>query len=341
MALTLTNIPPIMRKKGWNNGARLMESWFGRASAINPAFGLPDTTTIKMDGWVLKFKRPLDVYNTDIIAAALWSTPKAQAALTKILLRSGVLSGPKKTFGDFSRPVEVLESDHFQHASVLIPKTDPLDDLFAALANFDFHIVASGTVEPVAPGEYRVSVDRVGIYVRDQYEFNDEPGWYVPSQPLGFWDDVALEASKLPMRSGSYVNNADFRAWRTANGKGGDFLVFSDLKVHALPTPWEFNVKAPTPGPTPPAKPPPAADTPAGTEVVVRRGDTLSGLSMTHYGTYDMWPLLWDANRTAVGPKPSLLKVGTKLLIPPRGSFSAVQLEDARRRAPKWKNNEF
>jgi hypothetical protein len=39
--------------------------------------------------------------------------------------------------------------------------------------------------------------------------------------------------TKLPKLGAYYVTNEDFRKWRKkyGNGMGGDFLVFSDIKV--------------------------------------------------------------------------------------------------------------
>jgi hypothetical protein len=36
---------------------------------------------------------------------------------------------------------------------------------------------------------------------------------------------------------GDAVHNSDFRAYRDANKKGGDYLIFSDLERHAVDPP--------------------------------------------------------------------------------------------------------
>ena len=129
--------------------------------------------------------------------------------------------------------------------------SDPLDDLFAALGNFAFHFVVAGTVErlPDVNGEsrYRVILDQVGIYVRDSYDFNDKPGkWNEPqswiSQPLGYWDCEDQEAGRTPGFGAYYVENEDFREWREkyGNGKGGDYLVFSEIRVITVNDSFEF-----------------------------------------------------------------------------------------------------
>jgi hypothetical protein len=72
--------------------------------------------------------------------------------------------------------------------------------------------------------------------------------------------------------------------------------------------------------------------------ITVVRGDTLSGLAKAHYGAFEYWPLLWDANRSTIGDNPNLIRAGMKLNVPPFNSFSKAQLDDARRRHPTWKN---
>lgn len=41
MPLTLTNIPNIMKAKGWIYGAKLLELWFSRTTAVAPAYSSP------------------------------------------------------------------------------------------------------------------------------------------------------------------------------------------------------------------------------------------------------------------------------------------------------------
>ena len=88
---------------------------------------------------------------------------------------------------------------------------------------------------------YKVTLDKVGIYVQDSYDFNDKDpnAGDFSSQPLGFWD---CEEQKTPGLGAYYVTNRDFRDWRDqyGNGKGGDFLVFSDIKVISVSDSFEF-----------------------------------------------------------------------------------------------------
>ncbi len=82
---------------------------------------------------------------------------------------------------------------------------------------------------------FQVSITEIGIYIRDSFDFNGD-------QFLGFWDDSDNSVSMLNFLSGTSVSNEDFRDWRTQNRRGGDFLVFSDLKRIVLSTPDTFYV---------------------------------------------------------------------------------------------------
>ena len=71
---------------------------------------------------------------------------------------------------------------------------------------------------------------------------------------------------------------------------------------------------------------------------VVEKGSTLSDIAKEEYGSSDLWPLIWDANKATVGSNPNLIKPGQILLLAPLSGFSAEQIADAKRRAPSWKN---
>lgn len=61
---------------------------------------------------------------------------------------------------------------------------------------------------------------------------------------------------------------------------------------------------------------------PLGRTRMVRMGDTLSSISLDVYGDPSLWPRIYRANRSIVGPNPSCLRPGTVLSIPddPRGA---------------------
>jgi hypothetical protein len=59
---------------------------------------------------------------------------------------------------------------------------------------------------------------------------------------LGYWDCEDKDATKTRRPGSKYVDNEAFRDWRDqyGNGKGGDYLVFSDIKVINVNDTFEF-----------------------------------------------------------------------------------------------------
>ena len=240
----ITWIPRIMRSKGWNEGATLMEEWFRRSGRERPAtieatpndFGPPVIGVIKMD-WVLKFPRAKSLY--DQLMNGMWKTREAKLLIGSRLKKAGIVTRLKANqeqridFGDLTS-ANVLKIEEMYIQSLPLNEGwlnkrinylfDNLDGLTAALAEFNMRMAIKGEVSLNAEGA-QVTVREVGIYIKDSYDFLKE-------QPLGKWDDNKLKA----------VTNKDFRDWREQNGKGGDFLVYSDIKVTKLNPPQTFTV---------------------------------------------------------------------------------------------------
>lgn len=222
MALDITKIPRIMRTKGWLNGARLMETWLSRPSAVAPVYGPPDTATIRMDSWVLSFARARQVYH-QIVADRIWVNQPAQARIVRLLRRKGLLTGARRSFGNLTVPANLQDPDYANQRAVKVGLLD-LDDMTAALGTFALRVAIAGHVDPL-PGRpgHQITVTGAGVYVRDSYDFDG-------AQFLGFWDDSDNSVSMTNPLSGTAVSNEDFRKWRARTGRGGDFLVYADVK---------------------------------------------------------------------------------------------------------------
>lgn len=227
---TVVDLPGIMRSKGWIKGAQLMEGWFRRPLNRDPSRGNPDTTTITM-AWVLGFPRARIVYEL-ILRDRIWVNQPAKLEIVKMLRRKGLLR-LKATFGNFALPVSQIDKDYVQYRTVT-SLFGSLDGLGAALGNFAFRVAIKGAVNEGPTGKLQIVVTDVGIYVRDSYDF-------VGSQSLGYWNKNDNSVGRTPLR-GDEIRNSDFRDWQTKNGRGGDYLVFSDLKVTKLAKPDSFEV---------------------------------------------------------------------------------------------------
>jgi hypothetical protein len=128
-----------------------------------------------------------------------------------------------------SQPVQLLDADYVNYRTVDFGCFD-LDDMTAALGRFTFRVVVVGSITPETGSHrsrHRVTITNVGVYIRDSFDFNG-------NQFLGYWDDSDNSVSMVNFLSGDAVSNADFRSWRSTHGRGGDFLVFSDVKWMSL-----------------------------------------------------------------------------------------------------------
>ncbi|MEM6473703.1 MAG: DUF6402 family protein [Planctomycetota bacterium] len=261
MSLTLTNIPGIMRHHGWNKAATLMDRWFAGPAIETPRYNTPDQTTITMN-WALDFDRARGTYNR-LIQNRIWANPAAQNEIASMLRRKNLLQSATVRFGNFAGSVATLDADYINqrsmsggsgarsgqyigayfgaHYSGYYPGYSGyypgggMDDMLAALGNFNFRVLVAGEVTPASGGGYDVTIQEIGVYLRDSYSFEGD-------QPLGFWDDSDNSVSAINFFSGTYVSNASFRDWRAANARGGDFLIYSDLRRTVLARPDVFHI---------------------------------------------------------------------------------------------------
>jgi len=61
-------------------------------------------------------------------------------------------------------------------------------------------------------------------------------------------------------------------------------------------------------------------------------GDSLSLIAGRFYGDVLLWPVIYDANKSVVGPNPNLIKPGQKFTIPSISGYSQAQLNAIRQR---------
>ena len=233
----LPRIPVIMKRRGWATAAALMQRWFDGPPSDNRSAQIPDTTDVKMD-WVLGFERAKKVYDL-LVRDRIWSNFASRLEISHMLqgrARVATAAGP---FGNLNSSVVSVNKNYInERAVVSSPLSDPLDDLFGALGSFNFRVAVEGKMAPVQPSGWDISIEKVGIYVHDSYDFQDDH-WY--SQPLGFWSfDGAGDVSKLPGLHSYAVANSSFRDYRAAKRHGGDFWVYSNLKVLNLYPPERF-----------------------------------------------------------------------------------------------------
>ena len=253
IAELVPQLPRIMRSKSWLRAAALMERWQHNPANTDATRGIPDIHTISMS-WVLSFERAARVFD-QMVSDRIWMNEAGRNRIANVLVTNGLLpsvQGGSRKFGEL--PENICPPPHFMialHDKFHIQTRTfqqsalgaPMDELTAALANFSFHVIAVGEVRHMGRDQtgsrYQVSIRRVGIYVRDTYDFDDRGSFF--AQPLGFWACSPEYAGKDPLR-GRYVTNATLNEWRDKHGKGrgGDFLVFSDIHWRDVNDVFEF-----------------------------------------------------------------------------------------------------
>ncbi|QQZ28762.1 hypothetical protein HMY34_08340 [Thiothrix subterranea] len=263
--MRLNEIPDAMDKMGWKIAAQTMRHWF----SIKPAWPTPpddmpiliktgeiDSLTlkssqyndqiIKMD-WVLQFPRVVDAFE-DLYNN--WMSDAGKAELKKQLLKAGWQPNSSAPFrlGQNISTARELNSICQVNFRGFGSKLDTLDDLYGALGIANFYLAVTGSVLWSSATSAAFDVERIGIYVKDTFDFNS--GMFEKIVPLGIWNherclskiesiDYAATPVILPMpspvtRSLKYpgfipIYNRHFRDWQATTGTGGDFVVYSDV----------------------------------------------------------------------------------------------------------------
>jgi|GEM_PF-885062 len=262
-ASVLRYIPSIMRAQSpsWDKGAALMEHWFsgspytwtGKAGSHSDYNNIPYNDTIISLNWVKSFPRGKASYDAITNRTnKMWVTPKAKEVIIERLIENKLLHKNSTTSFNFIKS-NAQQSNKYstQFKAIATNKSAALDGFTAALANSELKLSVAGEVIPQTTKDsngklvfasWKIKITKVAVYLRDSYDFiDDDDAWL--SQPLGDWNPANDKVGKNPMRNGYAVNNADFREWRTQNGKGGDFLVFSNIETFTVSDSFTINEK--------------------------------------------------------------------------------------------------
>jgi hypothetical protein len=265
MPFTIRDLPAVMRRNGWAVGATLMDRWFGRgARAMTGAektgeTGSPDieTTAVTM-AWALTFDRAVQA-NNHLIAS--WNTGERRGPSHGVIasrLRAWRASNPTRPgrpfrFGDLRRPATHVDATcQVNRDRIESSMFSSIDDFYAAMGNALVKLAVSGVVTPLPGDRWRLTIDEIGTYIRDTYDFNGD-------QRLGAWGpsgfsraavlapDIPIIAERTQNDDGQRyfsVNNSSFRAYRNHYRRGGDFVIFSDIVRRRLPQPIVVEVAA-------------------------------------------------------------------------------------------------
>ncbi|MDR0279096.1 MAG: DUF6402 family protein [Paucimonas sp.] len=251
--LALTRLPGAMRNMGWETAAALMERWFE-----SPAWTMPeswkdegtqphatslsaqncDDRIVRME-WATRFPSCRQAIQ---IAESRIETPNAIKLLKKRLKAAGWT--PEKPCDLGFHGMSALQMDVVSQVnfSKFGESLDTLDDMYGALGRATLKVGVVGTAFTKTDPETKQArhlfrVSHVGYYIRDNYDFNGP-------QYLGTWaaDRVLTKAETVLSLTPSgqsiihlggepfaAVTNPDFRNYRNKTGRGGDFVIYSDI----------------------------------------------------------------------------------------------------------------
>lgn len=164
----------------------------------------------------------------------------------------GLLNSKSKRLVDGSRyfgdlpAIELDSTSQFNRVDVGTTNQekafDELDDVYFALGAFSIKLAATAvrTYSNVHGGFAAIEISEVGMYLRDTYDFLNKKG---KDQLLGYWNkkgvvkpspiEFLTEPKTVYRWFTPYyrVMNSDYNAYRTRTGKGGDFMVYSTVKL--------------------------------------------------------------------------------------------------------------
>jgi len=251
--LALTRLPGAMDRMGWYTAGALMQRWFD-----NPAWTMPaewknprtqpgsmsldashcDDRIVTME-WAMKFsscRRAVEV------AAGRIATNNAIDLLQRRLKAARWVPGAPFDLGFYGMSAIQMDAVSQVNIADLGDTLDTLDDMYGALGKATVKVGVVGTayseLDPVTNrARHYFKVAYLGFYIRDNYDFNG-------SQYLGTWtENRVLSKSETILSltpSGqsiihfgqepfAAVSNPDFRNYRSKTGKGGDFVIYSDV----------------------------------------------------------------------------------------------------------------
>ncbi|MBI3898187.1 MAG: hypothetical protein HY308_07805 [Gammaproteobacteria bacterium] len=264
----ITDIPDVMDKRlGWPVAAKVMRRWFANSVYEMPQSvkeGKTDPRTmsafhideqIVTMKWALGFSRVNKAYQQLFNG---WKTPAGLNRLRELIVPVNPTNTSPWRFGDLSQPGKVLDKTCQVNRIEVGSLSDPLDDFYGAMGKAVLKLAVTGIVTPLKPRRNRIAIDAVGVYLRDTYDFNDDATDLI-SQPLGYWGfqgvargvqlrwDIEIEekyANKEdePAERLYAVQNDDFRSYQDKYGRGGDFVIYSDVHRERLLQPLVLEV---------------------------------------------------------------------------------------------------
>ena len=247
--LKLTELPGVMRNMGWVLAPKLMERWFQgdafvlhkdlRKTYDDSPLSIPpeyyDDEIVTMD-WALQFNRFEEACYSIINN---YSTEASAKSLEVILRRYGWPATTPR-LGNTSMTARELNATCQIQTKRFGKLTDTIDDFYGAIGRGMIQLAVVGHVHRDNFSELFI-IDHVGVYLKDCYEFNGFQflGCWTKSKAFGKAEMISRVSANTSLVGAHilqinepvfHVFNHDFRQYREKHGKGGDFIIYSDVK---------------------------------------------------------------------------------------------------------------
>ncbi|MEO8646594.1 DUF6402 family protein [Pseudomonas sp.] len=239
----ISDIPNTMKKINWPVAADLMNHWFiskpwpieggGMDDAVKrhevfaPAEYINESI-VKMS-WVTGFERAKAAITH---LRATWNSPRGIELIKNRIRRAFSDKAPGQYSVAFNGVASAAERFGYSNNKVVEFEqagSDEVNELRAALANFNMRVIAEGMVV-VTDKDIVFIPSQLGFYIEDAYDFNDGTVFY--SQVLGYWNfdklvtdpvEGAKENAKLAAEMNSVMAESKYqeiRGQQSAQQKG-------------------------------------------------------------------------------------------------------------------------
>lgn len=217
-------------KQGWVYLKQMFEKWL-RGDALSAGSSSLDYSKamfLSFD-WFNQFERFVEV-KQDLIDNCL--NDKGQASLIKILKENGYFDNPRE-FDFINVSYKERERYYFNHRPVkeLDASLDPIDGLSIAMGAFTINATAKGKVEKQSDENFLITVEQIGLYVKDTFNFVGKNLYFYWS-----YKDKDFSTYKIYNNNYCWLTNKSFNQFRENANKGEDFLIFSDVEKESIST---------------------------------------------------------------------------------------------------------
>ncbi len=262
-------IPKLLNILDFKNGEKLQRVWFTKGNNIDKKKVNPEVGIITWN-WATAESAQVKGEATEFIADTYSSLSsyfnnKVKSSLKgeiNRMIAEGLTSlptpnNPKTTFG-------ITDASIINYKGEKLPKYekyyfnskpfsgfwdiglhyafDGLDDFIASLANFNYHMFATGELVYDQGNRFfspsiKIKIKQLGVYIKDSWDYIDKPN--EPSQELGYWkikDDNTVEIKRSEEGDSSYyhVTNKSYQDYRNDHGVGYNYYLYSTIHYQSI-----------------------------------------------------------------------------------------------------------